>query len=496
MPLYRQLDEGLRSAILSGRLEPGARLPSSRSLADDLGISRSTVLGAYDQLLAEGYLQAREGSGTFVTESIPEHVHRFGSRRPPRQNEPERIAPAVAELSHRGLTLSRAGGDFDTHSRPAGPFQPGLPASADFPLRAWTRIGRGIEPGATGLQHDVRGDGELRAAIAEYLKTTRGTACTPEQILITTGAQQALALAVQAFLDPGDEVWLEDPGYLSARHAFRGAGVRVVPIPVDKDGLDVAAGLARAPRARLAYVSPSHQFPLGVSMSLPRRLALLDWAYENDAWIIEDDYDSEYRFRGRPLQALQGLDRRGRVIYLGTFSNACFPVARVGYLVAAEPLAEALMTTRIVLEGRILFEGQPPLLVQRTLARFIRDGHLARYLRVQRARTEASREALAEALRDELPDLLRIEPADAGVHLVAWLPPELDDHQVVAWARAAGVQVFPLSGFFLEGRARSGLIFGFASFTPDEIRPAVAALVEAIRDALARAALPPASTDP
>lgn len=484
-PLYRQLDDELRVAILGGRLSPGSRIPSSRSLAEDLGISRSTVLAAYDQLLAEGYLESREGSGTFVTARIPDYLPRFGRRRapvPPFQRPPD-ASPSLEELSDRGLALARAADDFRCLPVPPRPFQPGLPSYRHFPYELWSRLGRRGTAGRRAPAYELRGHPALRTAIAEYLSTTRGVVCDADQVIVTTGAQQALAIAVQVFLAPGDHVWLEDPGYLSARHAFLAAGVQVDPIPVDEHGLDVEWALAEAPGARLAYVSPSHQFPLGPAMSLSRRLTLLKWAEENGAWVIEDDYDSEYRFRGRPLKALQGLDGTGRVIYLGTFSNACFPVARVGYLVAPPTLVDTLVAARIAMEGRILMEGQPPWEIQATLARFIQEGHLARYLRVLRSRLGESKNTLDEALTGRLGDILRVEPVDAGIHLVAWLPPTHDDRALSAALGEAGVRTFPLSGFYLGKRPRSGLIFGYGAFSPEEIIAAVDRLAEVVRRA-------------
>jgi GntR family transcriptional regulator/MocR family aminotransferase len=474
-PLFRQLYEGLRRRILEGTLAPGVRLPATRGLADELGVSRNTVLTAYEQLLAEGYLEGKIGSGTYVTRMLPEEMIQV------RQTaEPVRpMLPNRRALSRRGELLAQT---LSTVARTSGvprPFQIGVPALDAFPYETWMRLvaRHHRRPPYSLLSYDhPAGYVPLRKAVAAYLGPARAVHCDPEQVLVTTGAQLGIDLIARVLLDPGDTAWVEDPGYPNARVALQGAGVGVVPVPVDRDGLDVAAGAARGPDARLVYVTPSHQYPLGVTMSLSRRLALLDWARRANAWVVEDDYDSEFRYAGRPLAAMQGLDRDGRVIYLGTFSKVLFPALRLGYLVVPPDLVDAFVAARAVLDR------QSPTLTQAVVADFLHEGHFHRHIRRMRTLYRERQETLLRAAGRELGGLLEVYPCETGLHLMGWLGDARDDQQASRAAARAGVEVAPLSSYGVERRERGGLLLGYAGSEGRQIRDAVRRLGAALRD--------------
>jgi GntR family transcriptional regulator / MocR family aminotransferase len=472
VPLHRQLYERLRAAILAGQLAPGTRLPSTRSLAAELGVSRTTALAAYEQLGDEGYLDGRVGAGTTVAAlSEPAPVPPPG----PAPSSRPALSARGAALAGTPWRLRPAG------ARPGGrpqAFQLGVPALDAFPRQVWartlTRRARHSLGGLLGYQ-DPAGYRPLREAIAAYLGMARGVRCTPERVLVVGGAQAGLNLAARLLLDPGDPVWVEDPGYYGARGALVGAGARQVPVPLDADGLDVDGGQRREPGARLAYVTPSHQFPLGVTMSLPRRLALLAWAERAGAFVLEDDYDSEYRYVGRPLPALQGLDRAGRVIYVGSFSKVLFPALRIGYLVVPDDLVDAFTAAQRFGEIHV------PALEQAALADFIADGHLGRHVRRMRALYAARGRALVRAVHREAGEALEVRSAHAGLHLVGWLPPGADDRAAAARAAAHGVEAQPLSAHALQPPVRGGLLLGYAAVPEPEIERAAARLAVALR---------------
>jgi GntR family transcriptional regulator / MocR family aminotransferase len=322
----------------------------------------------------------------------------------------------------------------------------------------------------------------LRESIAAHLAVARGIHCTPDQVLIVSGSQGALDLVARALLRPGDRVWMEDPGNPGARGALSGAGARLQPIPVDADGLDVGGGTADSPRARLAYVTPAHQFPLGVPLGLARRLALLEWATQADARIVEEDYDGEYRFRGRPLPALQGLDRAGRVIHVGTFSRTLFPSLRLGYVVCPPDLVDALVAARRYIDRH------PPILEQLALADFLTRRHFARHIRRMRTLYAARGASLVAAVAAECGELLDVRMPETGLHVVGWLPPGWDDRIVAGRANREGIGVLPLSAFALEPLRRGGLVLGYGAVPAEETRAAVRRLARAIRAASVPAA--------
>src|SRR6266581_3397460 len=480
IPLYRQLYDRLRLAILTGQLATGTRLPATRTLAGQLGVSRNTVYIAYQQLLAEGYIDSKVGHGTSVARVTPETLLTL-----PPTSQVRRFAQddtSRSRVSQRGMHMARlpALPRPQVPSEPGRPpaFRAGVPALDLFPYQVWaqmvTRRVRHSLPEASDNQ-DPAGYRPLREAIAAHIGVTRGVRCTADQVIIVSGAQAALDLAARILLDPGDMAWIEDPGYPGARGALGGAGAQLVPIPVKADGLDVREGRARCPRARLVYVTPSHQFPLGVTMSLAQRLALLEWANEADAWILEDDYDSEYRFSGRPLEALQGLDRTNRVMYLGTFSKVLFLALRLGYLVVPPDLTATFVAVREFVDRHV------PILEQMALADFITEGHFTRHIRRMHTRYAERRAALIAALANELADMLEVHAPEAGMHLVGWLPPHIDDSTVAQQAATYGVEVIPVSVFRSEPTRRGGLVLGYAAVDEQEIRDGVRRLAMAIR---------------
>jgi GntR family transcriptional regulator/MocR family aminotransferase len=476
VPLHRQLYDGLREAILKKRLAEGAQLPPTRMLAVDLGISRTTVVTAFEQLLAEGYLEARVGDGTYVARVLPEELLHAQSdaRHAPSQTDKGR-AP-----SQRGKLLACTP-VTNNHNRIPGAFQPGLPALDAIPFKIWEQLAARHygKPSRELLAYgNPAGYRPLREVIATYLSTLRAVQCTAEQVLVVSGSQQALDIAARVLLDPGDAVWFEDPGYVGARGALIGSGASVVPVPVDEEGLNVAAGEALCADARMVYVTPSHQYPLGVVMSLKRRLALLAWAHRTGAWILEDDYSSEYRYHGRPLASLQGLDTHGQVVYIGTFSKVLFPALRLGYLVVPPDLVNTFSN------AHALIARHTPLLEQAILADFIAEGHFARHIRHMRALYARRQQVLVEAAQQELTGLLDVSAHEAGMHLVGWLPDGADDREIAQRIATVGLSAPALSEFGLSTNLRPGLLLGYAGVDEEEIRQGVRRLAKvlAIRD--------------
>jgi GntR family transcriptional regulator/MocR family aminotransferase len=346
-------------------------------------------------------------------------------------------------------------------------FRPGIPALDAFPRDLWSRIAaRLYRQSRFDLfsYGDPAGHPPLRRAIAEYLRAARGVNCSWEQVIVTSGSQQALDLTARVLLDPGDSAWVEDPGYFGARGAWTAAGIRCTAIPVDDEGLSVAHGERSAAQARLAYVSPSHQYPLGVTMSLSRRMALLAWARRRGAWIAEDDYDSEFRYAGRPLAALQGLDTAGRVIYIGTFSKVLFPALRLGYMVVPAGAVDAFAA------ARALADRHPPGPSQALVTEFLTEGHFARHIRRMRTLYAERQAALLAAARRECAGHLDVPPADAGMHLVAWLPKGSSDREVSRRAAAAGVTAPPLSAYYHASPARPALLLGYSCVNARKIQ--------------------------
>jgi len=466
-PLHRQLYDGFCAAILKRQLRAGQRVPSSRALALELRVSRIPVLNAYSQLLAEGYFETRFGSGTFVSSSLPDPGTLLGH---------DVLVSTKTGSGHR--SVSRRSTLLPSY-KPApwinkwGAFIVGQLAFEHFPFQIWSRLlNRHVRNVRVSSLHygDPMGSEGFRTAISGYLRTARAVNCEASQIMIVSGSQQALDLSARVLFDPGDRVWIEEPGYSLAQRVFAMAGCHLVPVPIDAEGLDVAAGIKRSPGARAAFVTPSHQFPLGVTMSASRRLQLLDWAHHSGAWIIEDDYDNEYRYETMPIASLQGMDRNSRVIYIGTFSKTLFPSLRLGYIVIPLGLVNRFLAVRQVMDV------YPPHLYQDVLQDFIEEGHFARHVRRTRLLYSERRSALVEAIRKEFGTSVEILGAEAGMHLVATLPKGLHDHPIAEQAGLQNVWLWPLSSCYLGRTPRQGFILGFGSTTPREIPKAVARL--------------------
>ncbi|WP_242901706.1 MocR-like pyridoxine biosynthesis transcription factor PdxR [Actinomadura terrae] len=452
--IYRQL----RAAILDGRLRPGEALPPTRELARRLEISRNTVAVAYDRLTAEGFLDGRVGAGTFVKEAGPV------SRGAP-EASPLRARAVWDEITVWPRWMPGVRWDFRV----------GVPDVRLFPYESWRRIMAGRlrpsaldDPAAAG---DPAGLPELRRAIARHVGVSRSVRAGADDVVVTSGIQQALDLIVRVLLEPGDVVAVEDPGYPPARLVLTAAGMRVRGVPVDTEGLRVDA---LPEDARAVYVTPSHQFPLGMPMSLPRRRALLDWARRRDVVVVEDDYDTEYRYGGRPIEPLQSLDEDGRVLYLGTFSKIMRPVLRLGFLVAPPALHRAFRMARYVSS----WHSDMP--TQAALARFIDEGLLARHIRRSRREYQARHERIAGLIGDAAGSGLAVVPSVAGLHLSATLPEGTDDVALARRALAEGIGLFALSEFAVTGAGRPGLVFGYGSVTPPEIDAGFARLREVI----------------
>jgi GntR family transcriptional regulator/MocR family aminotransferase len=473
-PLQTQVYANIRRAILDGVVAPGARLPSSRALAADLGISRTTTVLAFDQLVAEGYLTARLGSGTFVTRELPDG-------RPHQRVAPRGATRHHPPLSRRGTALAASRSSAIKIAGPPRAFRIGTPALDRFPIQVWTRLASRRLRSVTLAQLDYGDAGgllPLRQAIADHVRRARGTSCVADQVIVVAGAQHGLELICRLLLDPGDVAWMEEPGYPGACGALIAAGARLRPIPVDAQGLNVDIGTRRAGQARLAYVTPSHQFPLGVQMSLPRRLALLAWARTARAWIIEDDYDSEFRYGTQPIPCLHGLDVDDRVIYVGSFSKTLFPALRLGFLIVPPDLYEP------VLAARRAMDIHPNGLAQAVVADLMIEGHFERHLRRMRTEYRARLDAFGQAIARHCGGALQLRPVTTGLHAVVSL--ELaDDVLVFEEARARGVEVMPLSAYRLDRRASaaSGLLLGFAAVRPDLIDAGMRRLAAAIEAA-------------
>ena len=472
--LYQQVYQALRGAILGGQLPPGAPLPSTRALARELGVSRNTALLAYDQLHAEGYVVGHVGSGTYVATALPEATLTVPQASTPAMALPVDSQPHLSRYGQRIL----ADPPVPTPSTPPQryairyDFRYGLPAVADFPHEIWRRLlARRSRAASLRSLHYGPPEGylPLREAIAAYLRRARAVVCEPEQVIVVNGSQQALDLVARVLLDPGDHVVIEDPHYQGARQVFLAADIRLITAPVDAEGLNVWALPEAATTARLAYVTPSHQFPTGVIMSLTRRLALLQWAETTGAYVLEDDYDSEYRYEGRPVEAVQGLDNAGRVIYVGTFSKVLFPALRLGYLVLPAPLVPPFTA------AKWLTDRHTSTFEQEVLTDFLREGHFERHLRRARTRNAARRAALLAALAQHLGTRVEVVGANAGVHLLVWLRdvaleslPILLEH-----AARAGVGLYPVTPYYLCPPHRAGLLLGYAALDVVEIEAGI-----------------------
>ena len=466
--LSTRVYRAIRSAILDSTLRVGDRLPSTRTLAADLSISRSTAEAAYAQLEDEGYLTRGVGSGSFVSAG-PSKVK--GSGPSTRRHSASR-APA---FSKRGTQIAEMGGCADP--RIVRAFSAGMPALESFPVETWQKLmARHTRNGAASwmMYGDQQGLPALRETIAQYLSLSRGVNCDAGQVIVLTSSQQALGLIATMMLDDGDPVWVEDPGYRGAQTAFAGAGAHLVPVPVDGDGLRLDDALRLQPRARLAYVTPSHQYPLGMTLSLPRRLQLIEWAQRENAWIVEDDYDSEFHYDSRPVSAIHGLDRQERVLYVGTFSKVLFPGLRIAYLVVPRHMAAAFVTARSQVDGHT----SP--LMQAVLADFMQDGHFMGHVRRMRDLYRARRDIFMEEIDRHLRDRLVPQPTQGGLQTSCLLVDQrLADKRLAGNAADAGIDLPRLSRLCLGNVKRNGFVMGYSALAPSEIRDGIKALAKA-----------------
>ena len=459
-PLHRQVYGGFRDAILRGDLAAGQQVPSSRALASELGISRFPVLDAYSQLLAEGYFETRVGSGTFVSSDL--QIQKRSTRPLVAKASPERSPSRRSALypAYERLPWRHGWGAFGVHQ----------PALDHFPFDVWSKLlsrhSRKLRvypthnTGPLGLQ-------PFREAICSYLRTARAVRCEPEQIMVLSGSQQALDITTRVLLDPGDAAWTEEPCYPLVRSLLLGSGCAPVPVPVDQEGIDVAAGMRIAPRARAAFVTPSHHYALGVTMSAGRRFQLLEWARQSSSWIVEDDYDSEYRYESMPIPSLQSLDPGGSVVYIGTFSKVLRPSLRLGYIVIPPDLVDRFVAVRFAMD---IF---PSYLFQEVLTDFMHGGHFTRHIRRMRALYKERRTALVDALRAEFDGFFEIQGAQAGMHLTVTLPAGYNDVEIATRAAKEKLWLWPLSLCFFGETKLQGFILGFANTPAEQMRPAV-----------------------
>ncbi|EEA02411.1 transcriptional regulator, GntR family with aminotransferase domain [Burkholderia sp. H160] len=471
--LSRQLAQALREAVRDGAIHAGDALPSTRSLASSLQIGRGTVVDAYEQLIAEGFLESKGGAGTSVAQALAE-TPAVRARHP---DDRERVR---TELPEPARTFARIAREF--RPLPPVPFAVSVPIGMTAPADIWRRLGNRLRargPGSPAGYADPFGAWPLRQAIADYVRKSRSVFCEPQQVIVTSGTQQGLFLACQVLLAERDQAWVENPAYRGVTAILESTGnrERTVRVPVDTEGIDVDAGIRMAPRARAAFVTPSHQYPMGMPLSMARRNALLAWARSSGAWVVEDDYDSELRYEGYPFPSLQGLDPE-RVVYLGTFSKVLFPSLRLGYVIAPSALVDAFCG------ARVLMDRHPPNADQHVLAAFMAEGHLERHIRKVRKVYAEQRDQLIATLQSLLSrELAWIEPGDQGMHLVVWLAKALDDRTVVEQAAKAGVAVRAVSPMYAAGTERPGLVLGFGGFTEAQMRLAAERLAGVIHEA-------------
>jgi GntR family transcriptional regulator/MocR family aminotransferase len=468
-----QVYSALRKAIVEGRLALGAKIPSTRALAEMMAISRNSVIAGYDRLYDEGYIVTLKGAGTFVAQNIPDRSI----------SNPNALQPQSDDISLDGalnIDITRVRNQWSeqlTADERNPLFRIGVGCIDLFPHGLWGRLLGQVWKASRyelGLHTSPNGFQPLRKAISHYIQSTRGVNCHEDNIIIVNGIQQAMSITARALLSKGDEVWLDDPGYKGARGVFMSAGALVRPVQVDDEGMDVSDGIRRFPGAKLAYVVPSDQYPLGGTLSLSRRRELLAWAESNRAWIFEDDYNSEFRYVDRAVQALQGLDTQQRVIYAGTFSKMMYPEFRIGFLVVPPGLKEQFVVTKYLAD---LSTGY---LEQAVLARFIEDGHYARHVRRVRKTCYERKTALVKAIQHYLDGKMTVQPSDSGVHIVCWLHDGLTGRDVEEKARQLGMGIQALDHYYHGGRSREGILIGFANHSPQSMIEGIRRLAEVI----------------
>ena len=468
VPLYKQLETGLRKLILSGTLRARQKLPSTRELAGEIGISRITIKSVYEQLVAEGYVQATSGSGTFVADGLEIEVSPQVGRLPDE-------VPRKINLTDRARSISST--NASVRQGKTEPFRPGVPALDLFPIKPWNKYLReATNTSYRDLSYgSVKGNADLRRSIASYLSDARGMQADSEQIVITSGAQQAFVLIAFSLLTRGDTVWYENPGHIAGRDIMQVMGANVAPVPIDAEGIDLEFAIKNYPSPKLIFTTPSHQQPLGTTMSLARRLSLLSYAQENDAWIIEDDYDSEFRYRGRPLPALSALDSERRVLYVGTFSKSMFAAIRLGYIVVPPEMVDAIGKTKI-----LLGQNSSPL-VEQALSRFMDDGRFVEHIRRMRRVYRERRDLLFDCLSSMCAESLTPQPTDAGMHMLAWLNGGVSDLTAHRALLDVGIESLPLSVYSVHPIERSALVLGFSNVREERLPGLVGRMSNTLR---------------
>jgi len=476
-PLYRQLYTQLHAAVVEGRLEAGSLMPSSRVLAQELGVSRNTVLNAYEQLAAEGYLETNEASATLVSQlPVDGQAPEENDTGPVADGHEAANGAVLPEGSQRWLALRDSMPSLDLPQAVA--FTPGVPAFDQFPIRTWARLlarhTHRMQPDMADNDDHIGGYGPLREALTSYLRASRMVVCQPDQVLVVSSGRAGLDLVCRVLGDSGAPALVEEPGYNTAKTTIRAAGMPIVPAPVDIEGIRIDVGERNAPDARLAYVTPSHQWPTGVSLSAARRHQLLTWAERRNAWIIEDDYDSEFRYAGSPLATLQGLDGGHRVIYLGTFSKVMFPSLRTAYIVVPPSLVA-------VFRKALYYAGQePPLHVQAALADFIGEGHFSAHIRRMRRVYKRRQGAVVDGLFKRIGHCIPVERPPGGMQMALALPPDYRAADVSQAAARAGLHVRPLGLYSLTDPSPNAVHLGFAAIPDRAIAPAAETLADAI----------------
>lgn len=470
-PIGSQVYHAIRKAILDGRLTSGSRLPSTRTLAEMMSISRNSVIAGFERLIDEGYLLTRRGAGTFVASTIPDELIQT-------TNNLTSLSSSSAPTDALNPNIQKAQ-TFWSNSQPNANsghmFHIGVGCVDLFPHELWGRLlGRIWRQSKKALAtfNSPMGYLPLREMICQYVQSTRGLNCQPEQIIIVNGTQQAINLTARVLLKEGDKVWLDDPGYDSALAIFTSYGIEVQPITSDIHGMDISQGITKNPDAKLVFTTPSHQFPLGNTLSLARRIALLEWASKNNMWIFEDDYNSEFRYHSKPIQALQGLDKHQRVIYAGTFSKMMYPGFRLGFLVVPQSLVSAFEVAKYYTDSHSGF------LEQATLALFISQGHYARHVRRIRKACYERYLALKNAIETHLSHVFKVEPTDSGIHIVCWLQAGYTEEYIIKKSREIGLGIQPLSRYCIQPYQKQGVLLGYAAHNPIKIERDIIALAK------------------
>lgn len=473
VPLYMQLYESFRKMIIQGRLRPGDRLPAGRNLAKELGVARVIVSQAYEHLVLEGYVLGKTGAGTFVAHQLPDHLLQAEKHDVALKRKPVAATAAPVEPLAAMQAGSRIG---------ATAFEMGMPSLDQFPYKLWQQVGndvlKSLKQAHLGYE-DTLGYWNLRKAIAAYLRISRAVVCEADQVIVTTGSQQGLNLVASCLLEQGDRVWIEDPGYHGARIAFATAGGALCPIPVEDDGLNVAYGMEHFRDAKLAYVTPSHQFPMGCTLSATKRAQLLEWALAHNSWILEDDYDSEFRYAGRPLPSLQGMDTGGRVIYSGTFSKVLFPGLRLAYIVL--PSTDLVNRFRRIKNNQ---DRQSPVMDQLMLCAFMERGYFVRHIRKMRLLYAERQQQLIGLLQLYCKDYVRISVAASGMHLLCWLPEDIDMVKFKAAIHQHQLVVTFADSFTLQYRRPPAILLGFTAFTKYKLKAGVEKLLVCLECAM------------